>query len=75
MKNPLRIVSIFVVGVVSTVIGVEVAAQPLRQPVTIVNHGSGLCLEPNGSGWGEPILQQPCDPMRPAQRCRICPSF
>ena len=27
----------------------------------IVNSGSGLCLERNGDGWGEPILQQPCD--------------
>jgi Ricin-type beta-trefoil lectin domain-like len=35
---------------------------------SIVNYGSGLCLEPLGSGWGEPILQQPCDSMRPMQR-------
>jgi hypothetical protein len=37
---------------------------------TIVNYGSGLCLEPAGDGLGEPILQQPCakdSKERPAQ--------
>ena len=61
MKNPLRSIGILV-GVVSTVIGGAVAAQPAT--FMIVNSGSGLCLERNGSGLGEPILQQPCDSMR-----------
>jgi Ricin-type beta-trefoil lectin domain len=59
MKNPLRSIGILV-GVVSTVIGGAVAAQPVTT-FMIVNSGSGLCLERNGDGWGEPILQQPCD--------------
>jgi Ricin-type beta-trefoil lectin domain len=59
MKNPLRSIGILV-GVVSTVIGGAVAAQPATT-FMIVNSGSGLCLERNGDGWGEPILQQPCD--------------
>jgi hypothetical protein len=65
MKNPLRIVSVLV-GLASTVIGGAVAAQPAT--FSIVNSGSGLCLEPNGTGLGEPILQQPCDSSRMAQR-------
>jgi Ricin-type beta-trefoil lectin domain-like len=54
-----------------------VAAQtPPAIPATfsIVNYGSGLCLEPAGSGWGEPILQQPCDSMRPMQRWLLSPA-
>src|SRR5215204_4516801 len=65
MKNPLRIVGILT-SVVSTVIGGAVVAQPAT--FRIVNSGSGLCLEPNGSGLGEPILQQPCNSARMAQR-------
>jgi len=65
MKNPLRIVSILV-GLASTVIGGTVAAQP--STFNIVNSGSGLCLEPAAAGLGEPILQQPCDSSRMAQR-------
>src|SRR5215213_7903461 len=65
MENPLRIVGILV-SVVSTVIGGAVAAQPAT--FSIVNSGSGLCLEPNGSGLGEPILQQPCNSTRMTQR-------
>jgi hypothetical protein len=40
---------------------------------TIVNYGSGLCLEPVGSGWGEPIVQQPCSNAR-AQRWSLSPA-
>jgi hypothetical protein len=65
MKNLLTIIGILV-GVVPNVIGGAVAAPP-RTPFLIVNSGSGLCLAPNGSGLGEPILQQPCDPGNPAQ--------
>ena len=65
MKNPLRIVGILV-SVVSTVIGGAAAAQPAT--FSIVNSGSGLCLEPNGSGLGEPILQRPCNSARMTQR-------
>jgi hypothetical protein len=64
-KNPLRIVGILV-GVVFLAIGDGVAAQPAT--FSIVNYGSNLCLEPNGSGLGEPILQQPCDRTRMTQR-------
>jgi hypothetical protein len=69
MKNPLRIVGILLVGVLSTVVRV-VVAQPAQEPFTIVNDGSDLCLEPNGSGLGEPILQQPCDSTKLTQRWR-----
>ncbi len=65
MKNPLTIIAILV-GMVPSVIGGSVAAQPAT--FMIVNAGSGLCLEPNGSGLGEPILQQPCDSTRLTQR-------
>ena len=65
MKNPLTIIGI-VVGVGLTVFAGAAAAQPAT--FMIVNVGSGLCLEPNGSGLGEPILQQPCDSNRLAQR-------
>jgi hypothetical protein len=65
MKNPIGIIGILV-GVASTGIGGAVAAPPAT--FSIVNYGSGLCLEPNGSGLGEPILQQPCDSTRMAQR-------
>ena len=69
MKNPLTIIGILV-GVGLTVIAGAAAAQPAGL-FTIVNSGSGLCLEPNGSGLGEPILQQPCDyKNRPAQLWR-----
>ena len=64
MQNPLRSIGILV-GVASTVIGGAVAAQPAT--FMIVNSGSGLCLERNGSGLGEPILQQPCDSRRTTQ--------
>jgi len=49
MKNPLSIIGVLI-GVVSTVIGGAAAAQP--GSFMIVNFGSGLCLEPNGSGRG-----------------------
>ena len=77
MKHPLRRIGILV-GVVSTVIGGAVAAQEPETSFMIVNAGSGMCLERNGDGWGEPILQQPCytDPTHPniarqlgSQRC------
>jgi hypothetical protein len=54
MKNTLRIVGILA-GVVSTVIGGAVAAQPAQAVpavFSIVNYGSGLCLERSGSGFG-----------------------
>jgi len=50
MKNPLSIIGVLI-GVVSNVIG-GAAAQP--GSFMIVNFGSGLCLEPNGSGRGVP---------------------
>jgi Ricin-type beta-trefoil lectin domain len=60
------------VGVVSAVIGGVVAVQPAQAaipfPFTIVNVGSGLCVEPAGSGFGEPILQQRCDSGKATQR-------
>lgn len=65
MKNQLMIVGILV-GIGSTVIGGAEAAPP--DPFNFVNYGSGLCLEPAGSGLGEPILQQPCVNNRPAQQ-------
>jgi Ricin-type beta-trefoil lectin domain-like len=61
MKNLFKSIGILI-GVVSTVIGGAVAAQAPGGFIQIVNYGSGLCLERNGSGLGEPILQQPCDP-------------
>ncbi len=64
MKNALRIVGMLVVGAVPTVGGVVVAARPTRPTpttFTIVNHGSGMCLESIGNGWGEPIVQKPCN--------------
>jgi hypothetical protein len=61
MKTPLKIIGILV-GVGFTVIAGAAAAQPAT--FMIVNYGSGLCLEPNGSGLGAPILQQPCDSTR-----------
>ena len=66
MKNPLRSIGILV-GVISTVISGAVAAQEPEFSFMIVNAGSGMCLERNGDGWGEPILQQPCytDPTHP----------
>jgi Ricin-type beta-trefoil lectin domain len=66
MKNPLRSIGILV-GVVSTVIGGTLAAQPPDGFIEIVNSGSGLCLQRNGDGWGEPIVPQRCDGS-PAQR-------
>lgn len=65
MKTPLKIIGILV-GVGFTVIAGAAAAQPAT--FMIVNYGSGLCLEPNGSGLGAPILQQPCDSTRMTQR-------
>ena len=65
MKTPLKIIGILV-GVGFTVIAGAAAAQPAT--FMIVNFGSGLCLEPNGSGLGAPILQQPCDSTRMTQR-------
>ena len=65
MKNTLTIVGILV-GAGLTVFAGAAAAQPAT--FVIVNAGSGLCLEPNGSGLGEPILQQPCDSNRLTQR-------
>jgi len=50
MKNPLTIIGILV-GVGLTVIAGAAAAQPAGL-FMIVNSGSGLCLEPNGSGFG-----------------------
>ena len=64
-ENPLKIIGILV-GVGFTVIAGAAAAQPAT--FMIVNFGSGLCLEPNGSGLGAPILQQPCDSTRMTQR-------
>jgi Ricin-type beta-trefoil lectin domain len=59
MKNFLRSIGILV-GVVSTVISGAAAAPPATT-FKIVNSGSDLCLERNGDGWGEPLLQQPCN--------------
>ena len=64
MKTPVSIIGILVVG--CTVIAGAAAAQPAT--FMIVNYGSGLCLEPNGSGLGAPILQQRCDSTRMPQR-------
>jgi hypothetical protein len=58
--NPLRSIGILI-GVVSTVIGGAVAAQAPDGFIEIVNSGSGKCLQRNGIGWGEPIVQQDCD--------------
>jgi hypothetical protein len=66
MMNPLRSIGILI-GVVSSVIGGPVAAQAPDGFIEIVNSGSGLCLQRNGSGLGEPIVQQHCDGS-PAQR-------
>jgi len=44
------------------------AAPAIASLFKIVNYGSGYCLEPTGYGWGEPIVQQPCSNLRPAQR-------
>jgi hypothetical protein len=55
-------VGILLIGAVPTVGGVAVSAlgtRPKPTVFTIVNHGSGMCLESNGSGWGEPIVQKP----------------
>ena len=52
--TPVRIIGILVV-VGFTVIAGAAAAQPAT--FMIVNDGSGLCLEPNASGLGAPILQ------------------
>jgi hypothetical protein len=71
MKSLLSIIGILI-GVVSTVIGGAAAAQP--GSFMIVNFGSGLCLEPNGSGRGVPILQQPCDSTRLTQRWAHSPA-
>ncbi len=71
MKTPVRIIGILVV-VGCTVIAGAAAAQPAT--FMIVNYGSGLCLEPNGSGLGAPILQQPCDSTRMSQRWVASPS-
>ena len=65
MKNPLGVMGILV-GIASTGIGDAVAAPTAI--FSIVNYGSGLCLEPNGSGLGAPVLQQPCDSTRMTQR-------
>ncbi len=67
MKNSRSMVGILVVGVAVIACGVGVAAQPDRRDrpkrdvFTIVNHGSGLCLESTASGFGEPIVQRPCN--------------
>ena len=71
MKYPLGVIGI-VVGIASTGIGGAAAAPPAI--FSIVNYGSGLCLEPNGSGLGEPILQQPCDSTHKAQRWVLSPA-
>src|SRR5215470_12046651 len=71
MKYPLGVIGI-VVGIASTGIGGAVAAPPAI--FSIVNYGSGLCLEPNGSGLGEPILQQPCNSTHKAQRWVLSPA-
>ena len=71
MKYPLRVIGI-VVGIASTGIGGAAAAPPAI--FSIVNYGSGLCLEPNGSGLGAPILQQPCDSTHKAQRWVLSPA-
>jgi Ricin-type beta-trefoil lectin domain-like len=71
MKNPLSILGILI-GVGCTAIGGAVAAPPAT--FMIVNSGSGLCLEPNGNGLGEPILQQPCDNTRMTQRWVLSPA-
>jgi hypothetical protein len=65
VKNPIRSIGILV-GFVSTVVGGAAAAQFIPDPeevpgfFKIVNSGSGRCLERNGDGLGEPILQQDC---------------
>jgi len=66
MKNPFTIIGI-VVGLVPSLIGGALAGTAPAFSFMIVNYGSGLCLEPSGSGLGDPILQQPCDSNRPAQ--------
>jgi hypothetical protein len=71
MKYPLGVIGILV-GIASTGIGGAMAAPPAV--FSIVNYGSGLCLEPNGSGLGEPILQQPCDSTRMTQRWVLSPA-
>jgi Ricin-type beta-trefoil lectin domain-like len=71
VKTPLRIIGILVI------VGCTFFARPASaQPGTfiIVNFGSGLCLEPNGSGLGAPILQQPCDSTRMTQRWEASPA-
>src|SRR5262249_41169009 len=71
MKYPLGVIGI-VVGIASTGIGGAVAAP--RAIFSIVNYGSGLCLEPNGSGLGEPVLQQPVTVRtRPSAGCSAPP--
>jgi hypothetical protein len=70
-ENPPQIIGILV-GVGFTVIAGAAAAQPAT--FMIVNYGSGLCLEPNGSGLGAPILQQPCDSTRLTQRWVASPA-
>ena len=71
MRNSLGVIGIMV-GIASTGIGGAAAAPPAI--FSIVNYGSGLCLEPNGSGLGAPVLQQPCDSTRAAQRWVLSPA-
>ena len=71
MKTPLKSIGILA-GVGFTVIAGAAAAQPAT--FMIVNYGSGLCLEPNYSGLGAPILQQPCDSTRMTQRWVASPA-
>jgi hypothetical protein len=71
MKNPFGVIGIMV-GIASTGIGGTAAAPPAI--FSIVNSGSGLCLEPNGSGLGAPILQQPCDNTHRAQHWVLSPT-
>jgi ricin-type beta-trefoil lectin protein len=69
MKNSLRMAGAVLATVVAAGLGIVVAASPAHAITdgfpdgtrTIRNYGSGLCLEPAGSGWGEPILQQHCN--------------
>jgi Ricin-type beta-trefoil lectin domain len=72
MKDLFRSIGILI-GVISTVIGGAVAAQAPDGFIEIVNSGSGLCLQRNGDGLGEPIVPQHCDGS-PAQRWIASPA-
>lgn len=49
-------------------VAVSQPAQAVPSSFTIVNYGSGLCLQPSGTDLGSPIVQMPCDSTNLAQR-------